>query len=278
MYLCFHSIAFSPAGVWSNAYSLMDAASAIARIGYSGVEMTAARPHAWPPDLDGSTRRTIRKELDNLGLRVSAVCPLIAPALNPASPFPNEYKDARDHVLSCVRLAADLGSPLVVYPAGYVIRGTSSEEAWKRSCETLAAAAEVGRKEGVALAVEAIRRCSSNLLWNSDQALRMKSDVGAANVGFTMDTFHVWAEGEQPADVIRKYGNSLLHVHMEDASATGTERRVPGAGARDLPGVVRCLMEGGYEGAISVELWGLDPVETAEMSFRYLAPLVEARV
>lgn len=274
MNLCFNTISFTPTHVWSNSHTLIDTAEILAEIGFDGMEIAAGRPHAWPTDLSQAERSSLKQRFNSLGLEISAICPLIAPGLNPASLCDKELRDSREYLVECVELASDLESQLVVYPAGWVIHGASCDEAWKHSCETLRVAAEKGRRYGVTLVVEAIRRISSNLLWSSEQALKMVSDVSHPNVGLMMDTFHVWAEGEEPSEVISKYGEHLLHIHMVDISESGADRRIPGDGVKDIAAVIEGLKEVGYEGALSVEIWGLDPTKMARDSYTNLKRLL----
>jgi protein FrlC len=273
MNLCFNTISFTPTHVWSNSHTLIDTAEILSEIGFDGMEIAAGRPHAWPSDLSQQERSLLTQYFERLGIEIVAICPLIAPHLNPASLYVQELRDAREYMIDCVRLASDLKSQLVVYPAGWVVQGTSPAEAWKHSCETLRIAAEEGRRHGVTVVVEAIRRVSSNLLWSSDQALRMVLDSAHPNVGLMMDTFHVWAEGEEPSEVINKYGERLSHIHMVDASESGGERRIPGDGVQDIAAVIEGLKEVGYEGALSVEIWGLDPTKMARDSYTNLKRL-----
>src|SRR5580765_3696966 len=60
----------------TNAYtrfSLDEALEGIRRAGFTGVEILADVPHAWPDSLDPSTTREIRQSLDRLQLAVSNV-------------------------------------------------------------------------------------------------------------------------------------------------------------------------------------------------------------
>jgi protein FrlC len=274
MILSFNSITFSPLPIWGNSYDLLECARIISGLRYSGIEVIAGRPHAWPYDLKAPEREKLRKELTSLGLEITAVCPLISPSHNPASLFADEYREAQAYMVQCVNLAADLGSPYVIYPAGWVVHGTSAEEAWKRSGETLYKAARQGEKSGVTLLIEAIRKISSNLLWTSKQAVKMMEKIAHPRVKLVMDTFHVWSENEDVEEVIRLYGRNLRHIHIEDISPSGLERKVPGQGVKDLTKVVSALKEAGYEGALSVEIWGLNPEELAAQSFHYLSQIV----
>src|SRR3982750_897613 len=60
----------------TNAYTrfpLIEALNGIRRAGFTGVEVLADVPHAWPDSLDASTIREIRQSLERLCLTVSNV-------------------------------------------------------------------------------------------------------------------------------------------------------------------------------------------------------------
>ncbi|MBP1717062.1 MAG: Xylose isomerase domain protein barrel [Deltaproteobacteria bacterium] len=274
MILSFNTIAFSPLPIWANSYPLRECAKLIADIGYSGIEIIAGRPHAWPRDLGKGERKKICKEIANMGLKIVALCPLIAPSHNPASLHDREYKEAQDYLIQCMRLAADLGSPYVISSAGWRVHGTSAEEAWKRSLETFHKAAEEGRKVGTTLLIEAVRRVSSNLLWNSHQAVKMMKELAHPQVKLMMDTFHVWSENENIEEVIGLYANDLKHIHLEDISSLGTDRRIPGQGIENFEKLIAALEKAGYDQALSVELWGFHPEDIARTSFSFLSELL----
>jgi protein FrlC len=274
MILSFNTITFSPLPVWANSYPLLECAKLIADIGYAGIEIIAGRPHAWPEDLGIGERRRIQKEIERMGLKIVALCPLIAPFYNPASLHGREYQEAQDYLVQCMGLAADLGSPYVISSAGWRVQGTSPEEAWKRALETFHKAAEEGRKQGTTLLIEAVRKVSSNLLWNSRQAVKMMKELAHPNVKLMMDTFHVWSESEDIEEVIRLYGEDLKHIHLEDISPSGTDRRIPGQGIANLEILIAALQKAGYDKALSVELWGFNPEDIARNSFSFLNELL----
>src|SRR5690348_5360233 len=60
----------------TNAYtkhSLVDALRGIKRAGFSGVEILADTPHAYPDAIDGALTDGVKRELETLGLAVSNV-------------------------------------------------------------------------------------------------------------------------------------------------------------------------------------------------------------
>jgi fructoselysine 3-epimerase len=278
MVLSFNTITFSPLPIWANSYPLLECAKIIAEIGYSGIEIIAGRPHAWPNDLGKAERRKIRKELSKMGLKIVAICPLIAPSYNPASLHIEEYKEARDYIIQCMRLAADLESPYVICSVGWVVHGTSIEEGWKRASETFYKAADEGKKYGVSLLIEAVRKVSSNLLWNSRQAVKMMEELGHPNVKLMMDTFHVWSENEDIKEVIKLYGDNLKHIHIEDIAPSRLDRKIPGQGVEDLRKLISVLKNAKYDKALSVELWGFNPEEIAKSSYLVLNRLLSQKM
>lgn len=96
-------------------------------------------------------------------------------------------------------------------------------------------------------------------------------------VKLMMDTFHVWAENENIEDIIKLYGENLKHIHIEDISPTGTDRKIPGQGIENMQKLIAALREAGYDKALSVELWGFDPEDIARSSFSFLNKLLSTK-
>ena len=52
-------------------FSLLDSITAIADLGFGGVEILADRPHLYPPDFSEAEMQNLRKALDEAGLKVT---------------------------------------------------------------------------------------------------------------------------------------------------------------------------------------------------------------
>jgi protein FrlC len=273
MELCFHTIAFSSFPIWTNAHLLDEAIRIIAEIGYKGIEILAERPHAYPSDLGQSDRQALKRKLNKSGLKVWAICPLMAFGRNPASPIFQEREDSRKYLCECVKLASDLECPTTIFPPGWSVVGADPVESYKHSCETLAQTAMIAEKLGVQIAIEAIWHPASNLVYHASQAVSMMEGVKNPAVKLMMDTYHVWAENENISEVIEIYGPDLVHVHLEDISPTRRERLIPGKGIGDIHNTLRLLKKHNYNGPISVELWGPEPREIAQDSFDFIHSL-----
>ena len=90
MKLSFNTWVYSSFPIWVPAYPLEETIRRIARIGYDGIEIGAAAPHAYPAYMSPERRRAIRKVLDDNNIVVSAMLPAPGggPGFNVASPSP----------------------------------------------------------------------------------------------------------------------------------------------------------------------------------------------
>src|SRR5262245_1559169 len=144
MKLAFNTWVYSSFPVWVPAYPIKDTIERIAAIGYDGIEIGAASPHAYPDYLDSKRRQEIRRTLEANKLALSSMLPAPGggPGFNAASPRPEERANTIDQYKKVVDLCADLGGKTVLYVAGWQVFGTTREEAWNWSREALAAIAD----------------------------------------------------------------------------------------------------------------------------------------
>jgi len=77
--------------------------------GYDGVEFDAKRPHANPMDWDQNTRKAVKERAGELGLTL----PALASNNNFSSPVPEQREAELLMVKEQIKLAADLGCPLL---------------------------------------------------------------------------------------------------------------------------------------------------------------------
>ena len=72
--------------------------------------------------------------------------------------------------------------------------------------------------------------------------------------------------GGDPAQAIRQLGDRIIHVHLRDVPAVGSDASVAvGTGIVDVPAVMRELRKRGYDGWLSIEIPTIDHDPTAEI-------------
>ena len=112
-------------------YPLDEVIRRLSRIGYDGIEIGCAAPHALPPSLDRATAGD-PPVAGGRGARAGqpAAGAGRRPRIHSASPLPEERAATVAHYCEVVDLAADLGAKLVLYIAGWQVFGTTRQEAW----------------------------------------------------------------------------------------------------------------------------------------------------
>src|SRR5437773_5351271 len=146
-------------------YSFAEAARRLAAIGYTGVDIMADVPHAWPAGLLDEQKRAIRQTLADHQLAISNINAFMMNAISDArqrywhpswiEPDPH-YRQVRiDHTKRALTLARELGAPCITTePGGPVEKGASWSAALKLFVEELKPVLEHAEKENVLLLIE----------------------------------------------------------------------------------------------------------------------------
>ncbi len=277
MKLAFNNWVYSSFPVWVPAYPLEEVIRRLAQIGYDGIEIGAAAPHAYPDYLTTARRREIRTALEESGLALSSMLPAPGggPGFNAASANALERAAAVDQYKKVADLCAEWGGRILLYVAGWQVFGTSRRDAWMWSCESLAEIAAHAEGIGVTVAVEPTS-ADSNLVDSCDDVLAMTAEVGRPNVKAMFDTYHTLYRNEVPTDYVYRLREKLVHVHLADA-----DRNPPGSGVVDYESLVESLRDVGFDGYLTMEIGfdrrNVEPDDLARRAYRYMRPLLQRR-
>lgn len=237
-------------------------------VGYDGVEIPLFEG-------DAAHFKSIRKELDNLGLRCSTVT-LVNEQANPISPdkalreAANErlrWSIAMTHILGGDIIAGPFHSPLAVFS------GTGpTEDEKKRAAEVLHQAAEEAKKANVTLAIEYLNRFECYFLTTAADAKALVQRVGHPNFRCMYDTFHANIEEKDVTQAIAHLGSSMAHVHISE-----NDRGTPGTGHVPWDDTFRAIRKTGYDGWLTIEAFGraLPALAAATKVWRELFPAAD---
>lgn len=264
--------------------TLEEAIAAIASAGYSGVELMADVPHAYPAALDSAARLAIKRQVDSLGLTVSNInaFTLFASGDTYHPTWIEEDRQKRDlrieHTRQCIELARDMGCGTVSIQPGGPLIGTALNQktAAKRFSEGLARIVPLADKLNVTLAIEPE---PGLLLQTAAEYLEFKKTYfpDDSRVHMNCDIGHLFCVEEDAAQVIRSMPGEIAHVHLEDIGANRVHQHLaPGKGNIDFRSIFAALRDIDYAGWVTVELY---PYETtaggvAKQAFEYLKPLL----
>lgn len=262
-----------------------EAAARIKAIGYSGLELLADVPHAWPAGLLDAQKRAILTAMKRSGLEFSninafmmnAVADHRQPYWHPSfiEPDPNYRRVRIDHTRRALTLCAELGAPhITTEPGGPLAPGQSRQEAINLFVEVLKPLAEHAHSLGVMLLIEPE---PGLLLETTDQYLEVADKVDAPSIGLNFDVGHAFCVSEDIPRAIAKLAGQIRHYHVEDIAASRVHHHlVPGTGAIDFREVVGAIRATGYDGWLTVELYPFqeDPDAAAAQALEVLGPVV----
>lgn len=275
MKLSFNTWPYASFPVWLPAYPLEEVIKRIANIGYDGIEIGAASPHAYPPTTTKERRKNIKSILEYYNLEVSSMLPGLSggPGHNVASPIPEERRHTIEHYKQVVELCAEWGGKTVLYIPGWQVFGTSLKQAWAWSSAALSEISKTAADYGVTMVIEPTS-FDSNLIDRCDDAIELMEEVGEPNVKLMFDTFHALYRKEVSSDYVYRMGENLHHIHISD-----NDRLAPGKGRGDFVSVINALKDINYDGYLAMELGfdrrDIEPDYVARQAFEYLKPLVD---
>lgn len=240
-------------------HRLEDALALLADHGYGGVALTLDHMHLDPlaPGLAARTAE-LRRSLQRHGLRVvveTGARYVLDPRRKHEPTLVSDAGRARrlDLLRTAVEVAADLGSPAVHLWSGVLPAGTSPETGRARLRAGLTELLPVAEAAGVVLAFEPE---PGMLVERVDDVLALRRDLGdPATLRLTVDVGHLTCVEDAPGpEVVRRVGDLIAHVQVDDMVRGVHEHLELGTGAVDLPGVLAALHEVGFDGLAAVEL------------------------
>ena len=250
----------------TNAYlnfSFADTASRLASIGYTGLELMADVPHAWPAYLLASQKQAIREAMEQNKLQFSNVNAFMMHAVDdqrqkywyPSWIEPDtHYRRVRtEHTKKALSLAAELGAPCITTEPGGPLEGRTWNECLKLFVEELKPVVEHAEKVGVPLLVEPE---PDLLIETADQYLEFARHFDTPYLGLNFDIGHFYCVKDDPAETVRKLAPLIKHVHLEDIAATRKHHHlVPGEGVIDFHATLKALKDVKYADWVTIELY-----------------------
>ncbi len=220
--------------------------------GYDGVEIEGKRPHGSPLDLGRAAREAIRVAAADNGLELSCVA-----AYNDFSSPIEEHREAEVlMVRELIRLAADLGSPIVRvfaawsgvtrrdgcitydvarYNIDHRYPGTTALERWQHVRDCLVEVSRMAMDYGVTLALQNHEPITSH--W--DHVLQFINEVDSPALKACIDAPLMQRhDAEYYREALTATGDQLVHTHFGGRFERDDDGRIVPASSRANP--ARC--------------------------------------
>jgi D-psicose/D-tagatose/L-ribulose 3-epimerase len=235
--------------------------TAVAKLGYGMVEVSYQDPglvHA----------AVVKSAAQAAGLEL-AVAGDFTGGRNISDDSPERRRAGLAYLTQCVEFAAAIGAQVVAGPMYSAVGLTrplardARRRQWDHAVAGLRLAAVRAAALGVTLGLEPLNRFESDLVNTVEQGLAMCRDVGAENVGLSLDTFHMNIEERSFAEAIAQAAGSIVSFQ-----ASENTRGAPGSGHIPWEGVFAALAGAGYTGPVVVEAFNTvnDPALASALS------------
>ena len=226
------------------AVSFREAAEAIKKCGYDGVEISAIGGMCEHLNLaDWKNQKAeliaIREELDLPFLSTEVA------------------SQDRERLNTAFEACAEIGIPIVnIGPGGKM----NDEDTMKTSLETIQILAEDAEKYGITLCVKAHVGAA---VFSTPTTLRMMDTITSPAFGVDMDPSHIHRAGENPAVALPAVLSKMKHIHIRDCKGEGPSPGDPanqacGRGDIDLFGYFKAMVDQKYNGPVCLEVIGPD--------------------
>ena len=206
---------------------------------------------------------------------------LLNPAIKhePTLVSPREEDRLRriDFLKRSIDAAATLGSDCVSLWSGIVRHAAGRDAALADLASGLGRVLDYADRRNVDVGFEPEPEM---LIDTMDSFAELLDCVDSPRLKLTLDVGHLHCLGETPiADVIRRWGDRLANVHIEDMRAGVHDHLMFGEGDMDFPPIIAALAEVGYDGGVHVELsrHSHDAPRVAQRAFDFLSPMMMKR-
>ncbi len=183
-----------------------------------------------------------------------------------------------EHLDRLLRLTHAVGARALVLPCGAQSHEPIVDEATDIAAvaAALRIAADRASAFGIELWVESLH--SFRLCHDLRRAELLHEALAGSSVGVVLDVSHVTATGSDVADVARRFGSLVRHVHLRDARPGDIHLSIP-RGDVDFAAGFAALRETGFDGHFALELETRDiehdeRPRAAASAAAYLAPLI----
>ena len=161
---------------------------------------------------------------------------------------------------------------VIIYPGKAFVDHPHSQ-GWKNARESVKTLCSIAKEHGVTLLMNPVSAFVSDLMMDSKTVKRMLDEVGADNLGVSVNTSILGYVGETLEDYFELFGDKIQMVQLADA-VEDCDQLAWGEGNVDLKAQIAVLEKYNYQGPVTMELlmeeYAEDPHKVHEDSLAYM--------
>jgi sugar phosphate isomerase/epimerase len=243
-----------------------------AKLGYDGVEIAPFTLAKTAGEITPDARRRLRETAARLGIEICGLHWLLArtEGLGLTHPDPAVRDRTARYFCELVDCCADLGGKVLVLGSPQqrnVPPELTPEQAWNFAAQTLRPAVRRAEERNAVLCIEPLAPAETNFINTAAEAVRFAEQFHSPAMKIILDVKAMCAEAAPIPRIIRDSWPHFAHFHANDKNLKG-----PGFGEVDFRPIAGALVEAGYRGYVSVEVFKFEegPEVIASRSLDYL--------
>jgi sugar phosphate isomerase/epimerase len=251
----------------------------VSDLGYDGLELAPFTLAPSISELSTARRRELKSVIQDAGLETIGLHWLLAKTegLHLTSPDPRVRRATGDYLIELAEAARDLGGSLMVLGSPKqrsLLPGVTMPEALEYAVEVFRRIMPAIGAMGIDLCFEPLGPEDTDFINTCDQALALIRRVDHPHFKLHMDVKAQFSErGATVPELIRRHIGEAGHFHAQDVNLRG-----PGMGNIEFAPIMSALVEAGYDGWVSVEVFDFSPgaEATARLSIACLRDALAA--
>lgn len=231
----------------------------IANTGYTGIEVAPFTLADQISDFSAAQRQEYSQVAADHGLEIIGLHWLLAKTTGLHLTTADDAVRAAtsDYLVELGNLCGDLGGKVMVFGSPFqrnLEDGTTYDQAFERAVEVFKQAMPAIADRGVQLLIEPLTTKETNFINTCDQGADLITAVAHPNFLLHQDVKAMLGEGTPLPEIINKHKDVTAHFHVNDSNLLG-----PGMGETDYHPIFQALLDSGYDGWVSVEVFDYSP-------------------
>jgi len=243
-----------------------------AECGYEGIEIAPFMLASYVTELSAARRAEIRRAIEKSGLSTVGLHWLLAKTegFHLTSPDPSVRSRTRDYLIELAQCCADLGGRVLVLGSPQqrnVLPEVTRTQAEGYAIEVFEGLLPHLERTKTTLALEPLGPQETNFVNTAEEAVEIIQKLSSPHIQLHLDCKAMASETIPIPDLIRKNSQYMVHFHANDPNRLG-----PGFGELDFVPIFEALLDVGYKGWVSVEVFDYlpGPERIARESIAYM--------
>ncbi|MGB4728084.1 MAG: sugar phosphate isomerase/epimerase family protein [Thermogutta sp.] len=230
-----------------------------AECGYEGIEIAPFTLAAYVTELTPQRRTEIRRSIEKCGLTTVGLHWLLAKTegFHLTSPDPAVRARTLEYLKALAECCADLGGRILVFGSPQqrnVLPETNRLQAEAFAIEVLEGLLPTLERTGTIVALEPLGPQETNFVNTAEEAVAIIKKLSSPHIQLHLDCKAMASEAIPIPELIRTNKQYLVHFHANDPNRLG-----PGFGELDFVPIFKALLDAGYQGWVSVEVFDYQP-------------------